>query len=362
MDVAVRIEQVDRRPGEVRTPGEAWAGIERLLVARDDRLGDLVLSLPAVAALRATYPRARLALLVHPRNAPLARLVAGVDDVLAPAGGDLARAIAGFAPDLCVCISRGARLALAVRRAGVGHSVGSGRRWWSPLFERRVGESRRAGARHEAEYALSFAHRAGAGAGPWEARIELPPAALAAARAWRRDTGLDRPFALVHPGTGGSCPGWPTERWVELAAALAGSGLPVALSIGPDDACVERAFGGPGGAYARVAQGLVALAAVAREAAVVVGASTGPIHLAAALGTPTLALHAPWPTCGPSRWGPYAANGWAVVPEGAARSRRERKRPGDRALAAVPTALVAGAALDLARGAAPAAGRHAIGP
>jgi ADP-heptose:LPS heptosyltransferase len=353
VEVSVRIDRVHRRPDEVRAPGEPWRGIERVVVARDDRLGDVVLSLPAVAALRATYPRATLALLVRPRIAPLARIVDGVDEVLAPEHGGIARSLERFRPDLLVCISRRAALAFAARRAGVPHTVGTGRRWWSWLFERRVHESRRAGRRHEAEYALSFAHRAGAAPTSEHAvRLRIPQDALDAARDFGRGIG---PFALLHPGSGGSCPGWPRAHWLALAPLLVERGLGVALSIGPDDAEVGAAFAGGSASVARlprVAPGLVALAAAAREAAVVVGASSGPIHLAAAVGAKTVAIHAPWPSCAPERWGPWAENGWAITPQRAGMrwSRAERRTSGRTVLAAVSPELVAAVVADVARG------------
>ena len=82
MEVTPRLLQVVRRPEEVRTPGETFPGIRRLVVVRHDRLGDVVLSLPAIEALRRTYPEARLALMVRPEFVPLARMVPVVDEVL----------------------------------------------------------------------------------------------------------------------------------------------------------------------------------------------------------------------------------------------------------------------------------------
>jgi len=77
---------------------------------------------------------------------------------------------------------------------------------------------------------------------------------------------------------------------------------------------------------------LMQLAALLEGARGVVSNSTGPIHLAAALGSPTLAIHAPWTSCAAARWAPYDDRGYAlVVGEGQARgwSRRRRRRLGE---------------------------------
>ena len=88
-----RLRQVRRRPGDVRTPGVRLDGVRRIVVARDDRLGDVVLTLPALDALRHAYPEARLALMLRTELHPLGRMVRGVDDLIVvetkgPAIGD----------------------------------------------------------------------------------------------------------------------------------------------------------------------------------------------------------------------------------------------------------------------------------
>ena len=98
------------------------------------------------------------------------------------------------------------------------------------------------------------------------------------------------------------------------------------------------------------------LAAFLRSAALVVGNGTGAVHLAAALGTPVLMLHAPWRTCGPERWGPYAANGWALVADapGADRwSPRERARLGPELMATISPAAALSSVLAMLEGGAP---------
>lgn len=313
------LRQVERRPTEVRTPGAPLAGVRRLVVSRHDRLGDVVLSLPAIVALRRAYPAAHLALLVRPPLGSLARMVGGVDEVLeAGAGGRaLCDQLRRFGADLVVCISRGPAVPWAAARARVPHRIGPGHRFYSPLFSRRVDEHRRAGARHELEYALSFAHRAGAPPGPASFPLRLPAPAVAAADHWLARHALDgRPFVLVHPGSSGSCPAWPVDHHLRLAALVATQGLPVALSIGPADGSVATRLEQAPDATRRLPRsmaGIEELAALLQRAAVVVSNSTGPLHLAAALGTPTLGFYPPGSSCGVTRWGPYAPNGWALV-------------------------------------------------
>ena len=329
----------------MRCAGPRIPGIRRLLVVRTDRLGDFVLTLPAIRVLRRAYPDVWLGAMVSPGIAPLARTAEDVDEVLVapPSIAGLSAVMVAFRPDVALFVSRSPREPMAAWRAGLPNRVGSGYRWYSPWLHRRVDERRRAGRRHEAEFALSFAHRVGGQSAEAEFPIALPKAVREAADAWIAMQRVGRRFVIVHPGSGGSCPNWPVSHWVELTALLEGQGIRVAFSIGPGDREVERALDREHMRIRRLPRfrgSVVPLAGLLARAAVVVGASTGPLHLAAALGTPTLMLQVPWPTCGPSRWGPYSERGWSLVadlPEARGWTRAARALHGERLLAGIPT-------------------------
>jgi ADP-heptose:LPS heptosyltransferase len=358
------LAQVERRAAEVRAPGSPLPGVRRVVVVRSDRLGDLVLTLPAVDALRRAYPAARLALMVRPHLAALARRVEGVEQVLEAEPGLLRRArrLRAYDADLAVCISREPETALAAALAGVRQRVGSAYRLYSPLCHRRVQEHRRTGDRHEVEYALAFAHRAGAVAGP--ARFPIRPSAEAerSVRRWIEVHRVRDRFVLLHPGSGGSCPAWPVERYVELASTLVAHGAGVVVSIGPADGSIGTSLrSGPREVRAlpQFTGGLDELAALCLRAGVVASNSTGPLHLAAALGAKTLGFYPPWTSCGYRRWGPYAADGWALVAhseEALAWTRPLRARHGRALMRALGADTAAACILELLAGRPPALG------
>ena len=346
--------QVDRRPEWVRTPGEPFAGVRRLLVVRNDRLGDLVLTLPAIAALRAAYPTAWLGLVVQGYAAPLAACIEGVDEIVADDGTQeaLTSRFKSFSAELLVSIAPGGRAGFCAWRAGIPHRVGPGYRLYSPIFERTVDEHRRAGDRHEVELALSYAHRAGATGGVARFPLRVPDDARASVDAWLSEHGVSRRYVVLHPGSGGSCPGWPAGHFAKLAELLLGEEVGVVVSVGPADERAARALDQapvPVRRAPRFGGDLPSLASLLQGAALVVASSTGPLHLAAALGVPTLALHAPWPTCGAGRWGPYAANGWAMVaelPEAQRWSRADRRARGEELMGMISPAAVLAAVLE----------------
>jgi ADP-heptose:LPS heptosyltransferase len=221
---------------------------------------------------------------------------------------------------------------VAAARAGVPERIGTGFRYYSPLFTRRVDERRREGGRHELEYALSFAHRAGAASGPARFPLRRFAEAEQQVAAWLSQKGVGHGFVVVHPGTGGSCPSWPIGHFLRLIERLMRAGVDTVVTVGPDDHEVEARLTRrerAGGKTPLFRQPLERLAALTGRAALVVSNSTAPIHLASAQGTRALAIHAPWPSCGPSRWGPYSERGWALVavaPGAETWTRRERRR------------------------------------
>jgi ADP-heptose:LPS heptosyltransferase len=139
-----------------------------------------------------------------------------------------------------------------------------------------------------------------AGADPAGARYRLPEAPEAAARvdAWLRRERVAR-FAVLHPGSSarGREKRWPPDRFGTLAHLLAvRRGLASLVSFGPDERPLAEGVVAAGGGAARLAPptaGVLELAALLARAALFVGGDTGPLHLASAVGTPSVALFGP---------------------------------------------------------------------
>ncbi len=141
---------------------------------------------------------------------------------------------------------------------------------------------------------LAAAHEGqAAGALPvWRVSAEHQAAALGAAAR----TGLEdgRPFVLIHPGSGGRIKCWPLENFVELARRLRDQGdMGVLFVVGEAeiDRWGEDALGPLAESFPLLRCGeLIQLAGLLAQARAYAGNDSGPSHLAAALGTPTLAL------------------------------------------------------------------------
>jgi heptosyltransferase-1 len=112
----------------------------------------------------------------------------------------------------------------------------------------------------------------------------------------KEGVGPETPLVALNPGSGGPAKRWPTAAYQRLGDELATRlGARVTLSWGPGEDALAREVGAGMRAPALVppATSIPELVALIRRASLVVGADTGPIHIAAALGVPTVALYGP---------------------------------------------------------------------
>ena len=196
--------------------------------------------------------------------------------------------------------------------AGIRLRVGTGYRWYSILFNKKVYEHRKDAQRHEVEYNLNLLRSLGIEV-DGTAQFEWTISSSAKKRvdsflAEHSILGKEK-FVILHPGSGGSARDWRAENFSELGDkinALLGSKVFVSGGTG-EDRLVKRVVEGmktqPVAAVGRFS--LEELGGLIQRATVFVSNSTGPMHIAAIVGTPVVAFFPPIPQCSPIRWGPY---------------------------------------------------------
>jgi heptosyltransferase-1 len=111
-------------------------------------------------------------------------------------------------------------------------------------------------------------------------------------------------FVILNPGAGWGAKQWPAERYGEVAKTLAQSGLRSIINFGPgEEVLAQAAKEAGGGTAATMSFSISELIALTRRARLFVGGDTGPLHLAAALHVPVVAIFGP---TDPARNGPFA--------------------------------------------------------
>ncbi len=301
----------------------------RILVIRTDRIGDVLLSTPVLSVLREQAPDSQIAALVSPYAAGAIDGHPALDEIIVDERSERHGGPGGFLRlvrdlrerrfDAVLVLHPTTRLALACRLAGIPVRIGTGYRAYGFLFNRRVYEHRRDARRHEVEYNLSLARALFGQAGEAAPEIHVPEAARrAVARRLRQWRVLpEDPLVLLHPGSGGSARNWPEGCFAELAERLSRSGVRVVVTGSADERdLVGRVAGSLPESVIRVAGELdiKELAALLQASSLCVTNSTGPMHVAAAVGTPTVALFCPIKPCSPVRWGPFGGDHNVLLP------------------------------------------------
>lgn len=301
---------------------------QNILVVRTDRIGDVVLSLPMISVLKANFPSARITMLLRSYTKELAEGQPGLEAILLydergrlkpfwKMRSELHRS--RF--DVVILAYPTFRLALLMVLAGIPVRVGTGYRWYSFLLNRRVYEHRKTAEKHELEYNLSLLKRIGAVFDRYEMpRLVLSDQHARVAEQIRKELGLlpgDRVIVL-HPGSGGSARDWSPSRFAQLGSEIVRRGYRVVVTGGPgEDALVQRVVSDAGSGVLPLVNrlSLNELAAFLRTVDLFVSNSTGPLHIAAAMGTPVIGFYPPMRACSPQRWGPYTEKKTIFVPD-----------------------------------------------
>jgi ADP-heptose:LPS heptosyltransferase len=291
---------------------------DRVLIVLLGAIGDVVRALPLAERLRAAWPTATIAWAVEPAAAPMVEGHRAIDRVIrferqrgAPAFFPFLAALRAFAPDLTLDLQRHLKSGVAS--------------WWSraPL---RLGFDRRNGRegnwlfnnRHvpaldhfssKVGHFLSFADCLGVPAAA--VSFGLLPTAAETARA-RQLVGAASGYAAFFVGST-----WPSRFWFAVPAAtvcraLAESGRRVVLIGGPSDRAFvdELLAADPGPVIDCVGKtSLREAMAILAEAAVAFGPDSGPMHIAAAVGTPVVSL---WGATSPRRSAPWGFESLAI--------------------------------------------------
>jgi lipopolysaccharide heptosyltransferase I len=286
-----------------------------ILIVRLGALGDLVHALPAVAALRAEWPDARIDWLVDRRYAALLDLVSLVDHtvVFGPPDGvplrTLVRRLRGARYDVAIDFQGLLKSAALARLSGARTVAGFvSRQLREPaaglFYTRRIEGDDRA---HVVRKNLSLVEALGVTVRGVASPLRVSPSAVPDQVRELLSLGAGGRFALVNPGAGWPNKQWPAGRYGRIAEHLRSRhGLPSIVTWGPKERRLadEVAAASRGAAVPAPATTIADLVELCRAAALVVGGDTGPLQLAAAVGTPVVGVFGP---TNPVRNGPWSA-------------------------------------------------------
>lgn len=289
-------------------------GPKQVLLIRLDLLGDVARTMWLAAGLRAAFPDARLTVLTLPYTAQLAALCPAVDDVVSIDTNGI-RTPRGIlnpnvwrsyvrtwrwlrAQEFDLAVSTfGAMASLWARLSGAARRVGYAGEAYPFLLTDTVPGRRYRERRHEVEYLQDLATAIGAGELRKSTSPVVPDSAAGERIAASCGAAPRQPVVVVHPGSvNGAAKRWPTRNWALFCDQLQEAGARVILvGSSAEVALVNEVVALAGTPVASLAgrTDVGELAALLARAALVAGGDSGPVHLAATLGRPTLAVYGP---------------------------------------------------------------------
>lgn len=292
-------------------------------------MGDLILSYPVIHTFREAYPRGEIVVVTPPGLEEVIGLNPEVSRVISLAPGiksalRLANYFREERIDIGCALWSTALTALALRLGSVPIRIGQGGRFfYSFLFTHSV-QVRSAGGDEESHWVeclLDYPRALGIQPGNKDIRLDIPEAALRKAERLLQEAGVSKfeGMAVLHCGKGEDLQkrGWPFEKFARVADKLIQQGCDVVLTGNQKEIpLVEtvRSFMQEKGYSIAGETDFLTLGAVLKLAKLIICPDSGPMHLAAAVGTPVVALFLMQKDF-PSRWGPWGVPSRIIRPQ-----------------------------------------------
>jgi lipopolysaccharide heptosyltransferase I len=289
------------------------------LIVRLSAIGDTVLSVPVLCALRDHFPQATIGWIVEHTSAPLLRGHRDLNHLIEVPRGWLkspraiwqtVRKLRGIGFDVALDLQGltksaiTARFSGAKRRLGFSKSDFEGREFSTWINTELVEPT----AKHVIERSLELLKPLGVDRPAVNFRMPAYEESDATIAKYIVERGMGAGYVVINTGAGWPSKLWPAERYGEVARYLGKKrNLPTVVTwAGQKERLVADEIIVKAGGYAHLAPptSLTEVAALARRSRLFLGSDTGPLHIAVAVGTPCVGLYGPMPV---SRCGPYGS-------------------------------------------------------
>jgi len=293
---------------------------ENLLIVRTDRIGDVVLSIPLASIIKKHLPQCKITFLVRDYTRALVEKHPFIDNVIIleeykkriPIRSNV-KILSGYNFDSAVIVYPTFITALIIFLSRIKYRVGTGYRWYSFLFNQKIYEHRKYAEKHELEYNVNLLTKFGI-----EEKVDvgmvdfnLKPDKSSQYKVdeilSRSDINTNEPIIIIHPGSGGSSVDIPQLKLRSIVEKIS-TGLTENIILTGDDRekyLCENLKIKPRILNLAGKLNLSDIIALINRCSIFISNSTGPIHIAAALGIYTIGFYPRIPACSAQRWGPY---------------------------------------------------------
>ncbi|MBF0522646.1 MAG: lipopolysaccharide heptosyltransferase II [Candidatus Omnitrophica bacterium] len=302
-----------------------------ILVVRTDRMGDVVLTTPAIEALKVAYPHARITLMVSPSTKDLVSENPFLDELIIDDRKKKYKGLKGFIKlihflrqkkfDLAIIYHTKRRFNLACFLAGIPNRVGYKNDKLGILLTNPIKDTRHEGKKHESQYCLDVLEILGITTREGKLHVSTTKESdLWMEEYLRQNQIADKDFLIgVHPGASDPSRHWPAHRFNELIDILIEKyQCKVIILGGPDVVSVSSTIKSSlrNSAFVYDVTGKTSLhqfGSVLKRCNLFISNDSGPVHVAAAVGTPVVAIFTRnQPGINPERWRPLSRNSKVV--------------------------------------------------
>jgi len=291
--------------------------IKKVLVVRTDRIGDVLLNLPTIEVVKEKIPRAHFTVMTSPQLVDLLRNQPVFDEVI---NYDLYKNrtfklwffLLKRRFDLCLIMNPQKKFHILSFLSLIPYRCGYDRKF-GKLLNLRKKDEKAFGTRHEIEYNLDLLETLGLSYSPSSVRFHLNVNLEHEKKIRTLLVSLfqneNTPFITIHPFASVPHKEWPFERYVELTQKIKETYPNLKMVfVGQNNA--KQKIKLPQETYNLINDlDLDDLAALLKRARALISTDSGPLHIAAGVGTRTIALFGPnFPYSSPLRWGPWGKN------------------------------------------------------
>ncbi len=302
---------------------------KNILIVRTDRIGDVVLSLPMAWLVKKKYPDCKVAYFIRNYTASLIDGNPFIDEVIIADEAD-GRILFGknlikiksknF--DTSVVVNPTMKISLMMFLAGIKNRIGTGYRWYAFLFNKKVFEHRKHGEKHELEYNINLLKKIDVGIQDFSNEIkfhmQIDEVSSAKINSILDEKGFEsgNKIVIIHPGSGGSSVDLPKEKLIELTRMISNlNNVTIIITGSKSEFAQCKEFEISKSVINLAGQlDLSLLKALINKADLFISNSTGPMHIAAALGVHVIGFFPKILSCSQKRWGPYTEKKSIFIP------------------------------------------------
>ncbi len=297
--------------------------MKKILISRTDAVGDLLLATPLIHEIKKRIKGCFLAVLASDYAKGVIENNPEVDEIIIykkGSTGGLAAKLRGYGFDTAIILFPRFGVARLIKKAGIPERIGTAYRWYSFLFfNKRIKMHRKYSLMHEADYNLMQARDIIGEKKAEKLYLYLEKIEILEAKKYLGKKGIKPGFVIVYPGGRGQAENLSVMRYSEIIEKLAGmTKTKILIASGKGEQFKAREIYGCLKNRKNVAimnehLSIRQLASVIRHSKLFISASTGPMHIAAALGVRTISFF-PFSGIKPTRWRPIGNMAEIIMP------------------------------------------------